>query len=266
MTISLIVSTYNRPDALALVLAGIARQSRLPDEVIVADDGSGASTRELIERTAAGFPVPLRHVWQTDDGFRAGMARNKAIAAASGEYIIQIDGDIVIHRHFIADHAAVARHGAFVVGSRVRLNEKWTQRFCLSGRFPRHIGIFSRAIYKGREKALRLPRRIGSRLSRRYRRGNSAIGCNMAYWRADIIAVNGYDEHFHGWGCEDDDVSRRLAASGLESFKLCRIGLAYHLWHRNEDLSNYGNSRRYYESQAAEGSVRCADGIDKYLR
>ncbi len=165
MTISLIVTTYNRPDALRLVLDSISRQSRLPDEVVVADDGSGDETRRLLENTAAGFPVPLRHVWQEDKGFRAGTARNKAIAAASGEYIVQIDGDMVLHPCFVADHAAVARRGAFVLGSRVRLNEEWTRRYCRSGRFP-SISIFSRAIYKGREKAIRLPRFIGNRTSR----------------------------------------------------------------------------------------------------
>lgn len=266
MNISLIVTTYNRPDALVLVLESIARQSLLPAEVVVADDGSGEPTRELIGRVAATFPVPLRHVWQPDEGFRAGTARNKAIAAASGDYIVQIDGDMVLHPRFLADHAAVARRGAFVLGSRVRLNSRWTERFCAAGRFPHRIGIFSPAIYKGREKALRLPRRLGAALSRRYHRGGSAIGCNMAYWRDDLIAVNGYDEHYHGWGCEDDDLSRRLSAAGIESFKLFRLGLAYHLWHREEDRSNYAASRSYFDSRAADGSVRCADGIDKYLK
>lgn len=265
MTISLIVTTYNRPDALRLVLDSISRQTRLPDEIVVADDGSGDETRRLLENTAAGFPVPLRHVWQEDKGFRAGTARNKAIAAASGEYIVQIDGDMVLHPRFVADHAAVARRGSFVLGSRVRLNEEWTRRYCRSGRFP-SISIFSRAIYKGREKAIRLPRFIGERMSRRYHKGGSAIGCNMAYWRDDVIAVNGYDEHYHGWGCEDDDLSRRLSASGLDSFKLFRIGLAYHLWHREEDRSNYKRSREYYLCRAAENDFRCADGIDKYLK
>jgi predicted glycosyltransferase involved in capsule biosynthesis len=87
----------------------------------------------------------------------------------------------------------------------------------------------------------------------------------MAYWRDDVIAVNGYDEHYHGWGCEDDDLSRRLSESGLDSFKLFRIGLAYHLWHREEDRSNYKRSREYYLCRAAENDFRCADGIDKYL-
>ena len=106
MRISVAVITYNWPEALELVLKALAAQSELPHEVIVTDDGSQPATRELLKRVALDYPVRLVHLWQPDDGARMSRARNRAIAAAQGDYIILLDGDMVAERHFIADHRA----------------------------------------------------------------------------------------------------------------------------------------------------------------
>jgi glycosyltransferase involved in cell wall biosynthesis len=135
MNVSLIVLTYNWPQALARVLDGIAAQTRLPDEVIVADDGSGEPTRQLIETVARDFPAPLRHLWQEDRGFRAARARNRGIAAASGDYVILLDGDMLLHRAFIVDHLMLAAPGFFLQGGRIKANEAETQRL-LAGKAP----------------------------------------------------------------------------------------------------------------------------------
>src|SRR3546814_277977 len=119
MRISVIVITYNWPEALEVVLRAIATQTELPYEVIVTDDGSQPSTREMLRRLAHDYPVRLVHLWQPDDGARMSRARNRAIAAARGDYIILLDGDMVTERHFVADHRAFARPGCFVQGSRV---------------------------------------------------------------------------------------------------------------------------------------------------
>ena len=113
MTVSLIISTYNNPEYLYLTLKSVMNQRRLPDEILIADDGSGEATRTLVEEMAAESFVPLRHIWHEDEGFRLGAIRNKAIAEAKGEYIIQIDGDIVLHPPFVADHVKMAREGWF---------------------------------------------------------------------------------------------------------------------------------------------------------
>ena len=127
-SVSLVVTTYNWPRALALALASARLQTRLPDEVIVADDGSGPGTRQLVCMVAAGFPVPLRHVWQVDEGFRAARSRNLAITAARGEYVLLLDGDMVMHPRFVADHLSAARRGSFVQGSRVLVAEDFSAR------------------------------------------------------------------------------------------------------------------------------------------
>ena len=118
MKTSLIISTYNRPDALALCLESVKRQTLLPDEVIVGDDGSRDETKQLIERFQKDFPVPLIHVWQEDDGFRLAMCRNKCIAKAKHEYIIQVDGDVILHTRFVGDHVASAQRGCYIKGGR----------------------------------------------------------------------------------------------------------------------------------------------------
>jgi len=112
--IALVVTTYNWPAALDLTLQSAARQSLAPAEIIVADDGSGPDTEAVVARWQERLATPLLHVWQADEGFRLARSRNRAIAAARGDYVIIVDGDMVLHRHFIADHARAARRGCFI--------------------------------------------------------------------------------------------------------------------------------------------------------
>ena len=130
---SLIISTYNRSDALELCVKSVLRQSLLPDEIIIADDGSKEDTGELIHQLAASSEVPIIHVWHEDLGFRLASIRNKAIAKASKEYIIQIDGDIVLHKDFVKDHVRFAKKGSFVTGSRVLIREGLTRKDVFGG-------------------------------------------------------------------------------------------------------------------------------------
>src|SRR5215471_3903030 len=128
-TIALVITTYNRKGALELVLDSVMRQRVPPTEVIVADDGSRDDTAELVRGFQNRFLVPLRHVCQEDQGFRAGTARNKGTAVARSEYIVFLDGDMVLDRDFIDGHRRFAQPGTFVQGSRVMvkpdLTEKW---------------------------------------------------------------------------------------------------------------------------------------------
>ncbi|MCM1429791.1 MAG: glycosyltransferase family 2 protein [Clostridium sp.] len=262
MKVSLIVSTYNRPDALRLVLLSVARQSRLPGEVIIGDDGSTDETRRMIDSLRNQIPVEIKHVWHEDKGFRLAMMRNKCIAASSGEYIVEIDGDVILHKHFIKDHLAFAAKGYYVKGGRTNLGKVLTARMCREGKL-RPIGIFTRGIESKPENSLHLPA-IARYLAMRYRRNKeSALGCNMSFFRDDIIAVNGYDEYYEGWGGEDGDLGRRLKAYGLKKRHLKFAGIVYHLWHR--DLYMYNKERNCEYSCRPNQPMRCKDGIDKYL-
>lgn len=152
--ISLVVSTYNWPQALELVLLGVAAQKKLPAEVLIADDGSGAATKELIRSFQHKFPVPLQHIWQPDEGFQLARIRNKAIAAAQADYIVQIDGDSIPEKHFIMDHARVAETGCFVRGTRGLLTPGASQRAIAQKKIAFHF--YSSGV-KHRNNVLRSP-------------------------------------------------------------------------------------------------------------
>ena len=122
--ISLVITTYNSPAFLELVLKSVLRQHVFPLEVIIADDGSGEETRQLIDRYRKIMPVPLIHSWIPDEGFRLSKSRNVAIVKAKGSYIVNIDGDMVLMPHFIEDHRSLMKENQFVAGSRARLKEK----------------------------------------------------------------------------------------------------------------------------------------------
>ena len=135
MKVSLIISTYNRPDALAVTLNSVLQQTRMPDEVIVGDDGSTQETAAVIASFVSRFSVPLIHVWHEDNGFRLAQIRNKSIAKATGDYIIQVDGDLVLHPCFVEDHVMTARPHAFVKGTRTRLTKRFSEVLC-AGKIP----------------------------------------------------------------------------------------------------------------------------------
>ncbi len=258
---SLLIATYNWPQALGVVLASVRVQGRLPDEVIVADDGSGEETGRLIAAEAKSFPVPLRHVWHEDEGFRLGTIRNKAMAAARGAYLIQLDGDMVLHPSFVESHLAFARPGSYVQGSRVMLNERRTAECLARGEVVTHA--LSSGI-RNRVNALHLPWLSGlvrgpTDPLRRTR------GCNMAFWRDDILRVNGYNEAIEGWGREDSELAARLQQSGTVRRNLKFTAVAWHLHHRTRSLASLDHNHEMFERTVAARLTRCARGVDQWL-
>lgn len=261
MRISVAVITYNWPAALELVLAALAVQSELPYEVIVTDDGSQPATRELLERMAQNYPVRLVHLWQPDDGARMSRARNRAIAAAQGDYIVLLDGDMVAERHFIADHHAFARRGCFTQGSRVLTDAGLTRRM-----LEQHLimpGFFSRGIER-RRHTLHIPA-----LARCYARpGTKRRGiksCNMAFWRDDLLRVNGFNEAMTGWGREDTELAARAFHVGLLRRDLRFSALAVHLYHPTRKHVVDNPNDRIVEDTRTHRLVRCERGLDQHL-
>jgi glycosyltransferase involved in cell wall biosynthesis len=230
MRCSLLVLTYEWPAALRLALAGIARQRVLPDEVIVGDDGSGEATRAVIADAARDFPCRLAHVWHEDRGFRAARARNRAIAASRGEYVVIVDGDMLLHPRFVADHLALRAPGHFLVGGRLRAGAAESARL-LAGGAPRFApwmdGEFAVRHEFRRRHALRLPA-----LARLAARGRGHVmSCNMSFWREDLVRANGFDERMEGYGSEDLELAARLVNAGVARRQLKYAGLAVHLHH-----------------------------------
>lgn len=264
LTISLIVSTYNRPDALAVCLDSIAHQSRLPDEVIISDDGSRADTAALIEEISKEFPVPLKHVWHEDRGFRLAEIRNKSVAASIGDYIIETDGDIMLHPRFVEDHERMASPNKYLKGTRVLLSKRLTDAICRSGRSIR-IPFWHSGIEAKRETGIRSP--FMARLMRdNFKKGHAiGLGCNMSFWRKDFEAVNGYDEDFTGWGKEDDDLAHRLHRLGSIKRDLRFYGIVYHLWHPEATRASHSVNEARMREHDDSGLVRVERGLDSHL-
>jgi len=228
MRTSLIITTYNWKEALELSLLSAFKQSQLPCEIIIADDGSDNATRETVAGLTKGSPVPLIHSWQQDKGFRAARSRNKAIAKATGDYLILIDGDIIMEHHFIADHILAAKSGFFVQGTRVILNEQTTQRALQQKEIQ--ICAFTPGI-ENRKNCLR-----SSLLSKIFSISSRSLSgiktCNFAFWKKDAEGVNGFNEEFLGWGREDSEFTARLLNKGIRRQNLRFNAIAYHLYHR----------------------------------
>jgi glycosyltransferase involved in cell wall biosynthesis len=265
MKTSLIISTYNREDALELVLKSVIALNEYPDEVIIADDGSGLSTKKLITNYQQSFPISLLHCHQEDEGFRLARIRNKATAMSSGECIIFIDGDMILHPSFIADHKRNAMIGRYIQGSRVLLDKDTTNRAMNNGIYS--FTPFSSGI-KNRFNAMHLPllsTAVSTYMSKK-QTYHGVRGCNMSFMKSDLIKVNGFNEAFIGWGREDSECIIRMLNTGIERFNLRLGGIAYHLWHKehvNPELLQKNNQE--LECALLEQRVFCPEGLDHHL-
>lgn len=255
MKISLIISTYNWPKALHLCLMSIVNQTKMPDEVIVADDGSSDDTRQLVERMAASFPCRLKHVWHEDKGFRLSAIRNKAVRDyCTGDYLIFIDGDIIVERHFVEDHAKMARPGYFVIGSRTKLKSSYTKRV-IDNQITK-LKFYNGGVRR-KENGLHIPflwvlTKYLYHSKRFYGRG-----ANMAMYMRDFAEVNGFDEDMVGYGSEDFDIFNRLYNIGLKRNYAKFMAIEYHLYHPKSDFTP-ANSAILYGNLSRK---RCCNGL-----
>ncbi|ASK28266.1 glycosyltransferase family 2 protein [Neisseria chenwenguii] len=263
ITVSLIITTYNRPDALAFVLQSALEQTRLPDEIIVADDGSRRDTAEVVKLFREHTDIPVRHTWRPDDGFRAAEARNRALAVAKSDYIILIDGDMLLHRAFVADHLKHARKGRLIQGSRVLLTEGKTAAILKADSLPK-LSVFSDGIEK-RSAALRLPPLAAFTARKGNRRHRSIKTCNMAFFRSDALAVNGFDNGYVGWGREDSDFAARCFHNGMKRHNLRFAGIAYHLYHPEAERAALPQNDARLRKTLEQRKIRCEFGVDMFI-
>jgi glycosyltransferase involved in cell wall biosynthesis len=268
MLISVVVTTYNRPDALRAVLDGLAAQDDRGFEVLVADDGSRDDTRVLVEEAGRNFTVPIRHLWQEDRGFRAGAARNRATAAARGDYVVFLDGDCIPRAGFVARHRALAEDGWMVAGNRVLLAEDFT-RTALAQALPLHRYTLAdwRAARRRGDINRTMPlvdlplgplRKLGATRWQRVRT------CNLGVWRGDLLRVNGFDEAFEGWGYEDSDLAVRLLASGVRRKEGAFATGVLHLAHRENDRRAEGDNWNRLQQRIRDRAVRAERGLEQY--
>lgn len=261
MKVSLLISTYNWPEALQLVLLSVMNQTQNPDEILISDDGSSEDTKNLIESFKKKMVVPIHHFWHEDKGFRKAIILNQAIAAAKGEYIIQVDGDCILHKDFVRDHTVLAQRGVYLFGSRVNIQEEFLPKLFASQKIK--FRFFDKGIKK-RTRNLRVPA-FSSLYKTSDEMSDKMRGCNVSFWKKDVIAVNGYNEQFEGWGREDSELIIRMMNNGVLGRRLRYRGIVYHIWHKVKDQSRFETNDSLQEKAIAEKSKWCKNGIDKYL-
>lgn len=261
MLVSLLISTYNWKEALSLCLYSAFAQTVKPYEILIADDGSRDDTRQLVEKMREKTDIPIVHIWHEDKGFRLSAIRNRSIERAKGDYIIQIDGDIILDQNFISDHLELAEKGYFVCGSRVLLGRLYTTRL-LRGveRYPATFKQDLRFMLNGfRSRILR------HYLADRYAKHSmlSIRGCNMAFWKEDLLRVNGYNEALEMWGQEDVEISYRLIHAGIQKKQLKMGGVQFHLYHKFASRENLEYHEKVLQKVIDEKVIWCESGIIK---
>jgi glycosyltransferase involved in cell wall biosynthesis len=268
--ISVIVTTYNRDDALAAVLRSLACQTDSDFEVIVADDGSEPSTAAVVESWKATAGRRVEHVWHEDHGFRAAEIRNRAIVVARGTYCIFLDGDCIVRPNFVAAHRRLAKRGWFVAGNRVLMSPNLTEFVLRAGLRPEEWSLTRWLTQRMRGGVNRvaallcLP--LGPLRLLRKSAWKGVRSCNLAIWRTDLDRVDGFDADYDGWGREDSDLVVRLLHAGV-----CRkdgnfaIGVI-HLWHQDADRGRLGQNENSLSATLQVDRVRARRGMSGFGR
>jgi glycosyltransferase involved in cell wall biosynthesis len=263
--ISVIVTTYNREDALDAALRGLAHQSDRNFEIVIADDGSRPQTAHVVERWAPRLPVPLKHVRHEHSGFRGGEIRNRGIRASAGAICIFLDGDCLARADFIATHRALAEPGWFVTGNRILLSRELTETVLAEGT-PAETWNFG-ALMRGRLRggvnrllpAVSLP--LGPLRKLNSKAWVGAQTCNLAVARADLNRIDGFDCSYTGWGLEDSDLVVRLIHAGIRRKDGRFATGVLHLWHAQNDRSQLPANRKRLDEVIGGDRVRALRGL-----
>jgi glycosyltransferase involved in cell wall biosynthesis len=268
MKTAVIITTYNRPDALAAVLDGYCAQGARDFELLVADDGSNDDTRELVAQYTKRAPFPVDHVWQEDRGFRAGAARNRALVQTDADYVIFSDGDCVPPPFFVARHRELAERGYFLSGSRILLGKTYTTRVLQAPVAVHRVSTLQWLLAWLRRDVnralplLHLPNALFRK--RHTQRWEGVKTCNFSAWRSDLLRVNGFDERYSGWGLEDSDLVIRLLHAGVRHKSARFAAPVFHLWHYENDRTALAENQRRLDEILASDRVTAAVGLDQY--
>jgi glycosyltransferase involved in cell wall biosynthesis len=279
MKLSIIVPTYNRPQALRLCLLSLSKQSLLPTEVLIADDGSGPETRETVvamQKELKQF-FPILHVWQEDVGFRKPKIINETVRQSSGDYLIFIDGDCMAHRHFIRSHIGESSRDAILSGRRVDIGKRMSERLLekqriINGFSPMLVWdavMGGQAKSRKVEEALRITSKLLRRLMHRDRITDDGVwGCNFSLYRDLFYAINGCDEDFLDGSIEDNDLGIRVLNLGSRVKSVRGLANVFHLWHKSSwsfQNDKYQHNQEILKRRIAYKETFCKAGIRSRL-
>jgi glycosyltransferase involved in cell wall biosynthesis len=261
--ISVLISIYDRPDALDAVLRGLSRQTDRNFEVIASDDGSPPSTAAVVQSWQDRLGVPLAHVWHEHHGFRASEISNRAILKSRGAYCVFLDGDCIPRPGFIAAHRRLAEPGWFVFGNRILMNDALTRACLRDGVEPENWSLADFLRHRGDINRLTplisLP--LGPLRKLDTQSWESVRTCNLAAWRADLDTVNGQEGLYVGWGPHDSDLAVRLIRSGCRRKDGRFATGVLHLAHPEADRARMLENRRLFEETLASTRVRAVRGL-----
>jgi len=274
MKITVIVPTYNRPLALRLCLLSLTKQSVLPHEVLVADDGSASETREMVlemhDQLKRVFPI--KHVWHEDKGFRKPKILNETVRQATGDYLVFLDGDCMAHRHFVRTHAQKGSPDAILSGKRVELGKDLTEKLLARGSVlntfsPRLVWDAARGRSRKVEEAVMIRSPFLRRITHRDRITDDGVwGCNFSLYKDLFIAINGCEEDFLDGSIEDNDLGIRVLNQGKRVLSVRGLAIIFHLWHTsswNFENEKYLHNLAILKRRIANREPFCKNGIRK---
>ncbi len=272
MKITVIVPTYNRPQALRLCLLSLAKQSVLPHEVMIADDGSGSETRDMVLEMQDQLKrvFPIRHVWHEDRGFRKPKILNETVRQSAGDYLVFIDGDCMAHRHFVRSHLEWSGPDAILSGKRVEIGKELTEQLLAKGSVlntfsPRLIGDAVRGRSRKVEEALMIRNPYLRGVLHRDRITDDGVwGCNFSLSKELFIAINGCDEDFLDGSIEDNDLGIRVLNQGKRVRSVRGLAIIFHLWHPSSwsfENEKYQHNLAILKRRIANREPFCKNGI-----
>ena len=257
MKVSLIITTYNSSDFLEIVLKSIFYQTYKPDEIIIADDGSKKEEVNKNKNNLEKLNLPYKYIWQKDNGFRAALIRNKAVLASKGDYIIGIDGDMILHPAFIEDHIKNAKKNHYIQGGRVLITQNKTKQILQTKKT--NISFFSKGI-KNRKNAIHSY--ILSKMFSKVKNTLKGVKtCNFSMFKEDILKINGFNNEFIGWGREDSEFLARFLNNGGKRFNLKFNAIAFHLYHKESHKKIPSKNETILKETIEKKITICKNGI-----
>ena len=269
LKISVIITTYNWPEALSLTIKSLNQQkTNFNFEIIIADDGSTIKTRNLINDARQKSKHPIKHIWHEDNGYRRSKILNKAILRSEGEYCLFVDGDCVCPKNFVEKHAKLAEKNHFIAGSRILISESYIKKHLTPTTSPNQFNLpnlIKLRLNKNCNKILPLiPLPLNKFRKFFTKKWKNAKGCNLGIWKNDLIKIKGFDERYEGWGHEDSDLIIRLINSGIKrksgKFAVTVIHLGHPLLDRSNQKQNFENLMTTLKGKTTKATM----GIDAY--
>jgi len=268
-TVGVIISTYNNPAWLEKVLWGYTLQTVQNLEMIIADDGSGQPTKELINRFKTEFNLNIKHVWQKDEGFQKSRILNKAIIKAESEYLIFTDQDCIPRKDFVETHLKLAREGYFLSGGYFKLPIAISQNLSLEDIQKESAFNLNWLFKHGLKKSFKCTKLWKSDLWAKLLNlitpaAASWNGCNSSGWKSDMLVINGFNEDMQ-YGGQDREFGERLWNLGLHSRQIRYSAICLHLEH-NRPYKTEETIRKNKEIRRVTGKsnrIETPNGIRK---